>query len=253
MDINRPPESAAELAGLPPKGSTGWDAHVRDHADSFRPETLVCLMREIAASGNTALFERCALALAGYSGPDGRWVAGHCEGLIRAMARKFGFSSDPATLADFRQQCLIGMMLAILEGTEKKHFWEERFGRALKQLCIDEARKLVRQLESFEWADGRAEVDTDDTAGDGDPSFVHSEVWGRIVEEDFCRAIRGLPPRQAMAAFYTWIERRPIATADPGSVKNLMRISTQAVYALLRKAAAALAADPVIRKYLENR
>jgi len=190
--------------------------------------------------------------LVGYSGPNGNWVAGHCEKVILAMARKFGIRDEPDILEDFRQQCLIGVMHAIHEGVEKKPFWEERFGRALKQLCIDKGRSLIGQLEGFEWAEGRAEADPCDTAV-GDCTPLENEVLGRILQEDLHRAIHRLPPRQAMAAFYAWIERRPVGSDQAGSVKTLMEISEQAVYALLKKAATALAADPEIRKYLENR
>lgn len=253
MNVNRPPESAAEIASLPAPGTTEREAYVRAHADRFTPETLVFLLREALGSGNTALFERCAIALAGRVGPGGNWVGGHCEAMVWSMARSFGFRNDPETLQDFRQQCHMGMWRAIHAGVAEKPFWEARFGLALKHSCIDEGRMLVRRLKELEWADERAEL-PEDAVGEGeDRPGLDAQVWDRIVEQDLRAAVRRLPPRQARAAFLTWIEGRPVGSDDPRSVKNLMGVTEQAVYALLRKAKVTLAADPELRKYLEDR
>jgi hypothetical protein len=252
LPLNRPPASTAEIASLPPRGTTAREAFARAHADTFAPETLVCLMRETAADGNTALFERLAVALVGRRTADGTWVGGHCEPIILAMAAWFGLRKA-ATLDDYRQECYTGMSRAIHAGATEKPFWEERFGKALKDLCIDEAHKMIAKLRHLEWADDRANP-TDDVQVEGeDPVSLRDLVWDRIVEGDFRAAIRRLPPRQARAAHLTWIERLAVGSDEPRSVMRIMGITEQAVYALLAKAKAALAADPEIQKYMEDR
>jgi DNA-directed RNA polymerase specialized sigma24 family protein len=252
LGLNRPRKSATEIDNLPPPGTTEREAHIRAHGGDFAPETLVFLLRETAAKRDTALFEGCAIALVGHRNPGGRCVGGHCEGIILSMAGACGFRIDRETLNDFRQACHLAMWRAIRSGCSKKPFWEERFGLALKQLCIDEARKMSRRLDDLERAGNRVEL-TEEMADGGQHSAVlDDQLFDRIVEQELHAVIRRLPPRQAHAAFLAWVEGRPIGSEDPSSVKNVMGISERAVYSLLNKAKARLVADPQIRKYLEN-
>ena len=246
--MNRPPRSVAELEAMPPRGTTEWEVHVRVRADDFAPETLVSLLRETASSGNTGLFERCALSLVGRPGLHGGWVSGHCEPIIRSVGRAL---HDKQALDDFRQKCYEAMFTAIRAGRAKKPFWEERFGRALKQLCIDVLRFVNRGLDHFEQAVNRVdpaamEVETDYSISPDEGLFQ------QVIEEDLRAAILRLPRRQAWAAYLAWIEVRSIESEDDGSVKNIMGVTARAVYKLLGEARQRLAADPQIRKYLEK-
>lgn len=252
MDLNRPPKSAIEIAGLPGSGTTDREAYVRANADSFTPETLVHLLRDAAARGNTALFERCAIALTGLVGPGDRRAGGHCEGIILSVAKSRRFHLDPHTLRLYRFRCHEAMWRAVHAGRAKKPFWEERFGRALKQLCIDEARRLARERRR-ERGDDVEFVELTEEAVSLGQETVHDEVWQRLVEQDLEAAILRLPARQARVAFLTLLERRPVGSADPGSVMNILGVSEREVYFLLGKAKAALALDPEMRKYVEDR
>jgi len=234
---------------MPPPGTTEREVHVRARADDFAPETLVFLLRETASSRNTALFERCALSLVGRPGLQGGWVSGHCEPIIRSVGRTL---HDKQALDDFRQMCYEEMFSAIRAGRAKKPFWEERFGRALKQLCIDVLRSVNRRLDRFEAAVNRVdpeamELETDHSMSPDDGLFQ------QVLGQDLHAAILRLPRRQAWAAYLAWIDVRPIESENDGSVKNIMGVTARAVYKLLREAKQRLAADPQIRKYLEKR
>src|SRR5437870_2922965 len=95
LDEFRPPRSVSEIASLPAPGTTEYEAFVRANADTFAPETLVYLLRQAAAGANSALFERCAHALTGTPGPDGRRLGGHCEGIIVSIAKNYRFHREP--------------------------------------------------------------------------------------------------------------------------------------------------------------
>jgi DNA-directed RNA polymerase specialized sigma24 family protein len=210
-------------------------------------------MREAIRARRTDLFERCANALIGQIRPDGTWISGHCQGIILAHARSFGLFNDSECLADYRQECLWETMRAIHAGSDKKGFWEERFGLALKQLCIDVGRRLVTRLRRFEWSKERTDPSDDSMDQVAGPSSVQDQVLSGIVYQDLTAAIRRLPPRQALAALLRWVEERPVTSANPGSVTQIMQISEQAVHGLLCKAKAGLQADQEIRKYLGDR
>lgn len=253
MELQRPPRSSSEIASLPPEGTTERTAFVQAHADDFCPETLVYLLRETAARGDTATFERCARALAGTPDADGRCTGGHCEGIIIAMAARWHFHQDHQSLRLFRYRCHGSLWRAVRAGSARKHFWEERFGRALKHLCIDEARRLAGELRT-ERGDAVSMVELDEQqigAGD-DPKALDEEVWGRIVQDTLLAAVRRLPPQQGRAAFLVLIERRPVESVNPGSAAAVLGVTGREVHNLLAKAKVRLAADPEIRKFLEN-
>lgn len=250
MTHDRPPPVAEEIADLPPLGTKACEAYIREHGDQLRPETLVYLLRGYS-SGETSLFPVAGRLLIGEAGPDNRWREGHCEQIIMGMARHYGFHTDPELLREYRAECHAEIWRAIHAGYEKKPFWEHRFGRAVKDMCIQVARKVVR---------GRKRADQEQPLPESeggeellpDLKILEDEVLGRIAEQDLLRAIRRLPERQALAALLTWVEDLPIEGEADCTVSGVMGISERGVYKLLAKARGALMDDPMVRKHRGN-
>jgi DNA-directed RNA polymerase specialized sigma24 family protein len=244
LALLRPDQSAREISGLPPVGTTEREVWIRAHAVELAPETLVFLLREAAAAGNTALFEVCGAALIDVRGTSGGW----CEGIIGAVASETGFRRDREVFRDFRGACYEAMWRAIHGGSNEEGFWEERFGRALRCRCIDVARQMGRAAKKENDAvlaslDSGAELLPDST---GDVAMT---VWDRIVVGDLTAAIRRLPPHQARAAFLRFVEGRPVEGEHSGSIRNVLGVTDREVYKLLAEARERLAQDPEIRKY----
>jgi DNA-directed RNA polymerase specialized sigma24 family protein len=139
------------------------------------------------------------------------------------------------------------MWQAIYDGSDEKHFWEERFGAALKDKCLEIARSLNRKYHR----EDHGEVDLDDVSvqpflSDGERQIQHG--LGAIDAKTLLKAIQALPERQSQAAFLVWIEDRTIAGDSAQSVTTIMGISETAVHNLLSKARARLAASPIVRE-----
>jgi hypothetical protein len=174
------------------------------------------------------------------------WTGGHCEAIIMSVAVSVGLNSDRGRLDEFRGRVYRAMWMAIQAGAEEKHFWEERFGAALKDKCIELARRLSaerrRQLLS--------EEDVDDPAlrsALSDQGRAADHGLGALDADAIARAIDELPDRQRRAAFLTWVEGRQVVGQSEDCVTKMMAISEAAVHKLLSKARATLAAHPVIR------
>jgi len=246
VDLQRPKRSAEQIASLPPFGSAEREAFVRSHGASFSPETLVYLLRESAQRADTSLFHFLGTLLVGRIEGDA-YTGGHCESIIMSVAVSVGLHRDRTQLQEFRARVYRSMWHAIQSGAEEKHFWEERFGAALKDKCIE----LARRQSAERRRQVHQETDVDDPGlrpvlSDHGRSADHG--LGGIDANAMMRAIDELPDRQRLAAFLTWIEGRQIAGDSDDCVARIMRISETAVHNLLAKARARLAAHPIIRE-----
>ena len=246
MGLQRPKRSADQIAALPPFGSAEREEFVRARGASFVPETLVYLLRESAQRADTSLFHLLGTLLVGRIDGDTH-TGGHCESIIMSVAVSVGLHRDRTRLQEFRARVYRAMWHAIQAGAEEKHFWEERFGAALKDKCIELARRLSaerrRQLHR--------EVDVDDPEvlpALSDRGRAAEHGLGAIDAEAILRAIDDLPDRQRLAAFLTWTEGRQIASDSADCVTRIMGISETAVHNLLVKARARLAVHPIIRE-----
>lgn len=253
MDLQRPPRSASEIAAIPAIESPAATSHIYRHGEVFEPETLVYILRELILVSDTSLFNHCGQLLVGHHDSEGRWSGRHCEPIIMSVAVSFGLHHDESTLRDFRSEVHSEIWRAIHAGRETKHFWEERFGMALKSKCIEIARKLSRRMRS-EAAD--AELDTERT-GEGlsatlDSNSVEAHVFSSINEAVLIKAIQALPQRQMRAAYLVWIEHRPVE-GDEESAARILSVTPRAVYKLLAKARETLRNDRAIRTMLEDR
>ena len=250
--LRRPPRSAAEINALPPLGSTQCAAHVREFGQPFAPETLVYLIREATLRRDTALVEVCARFLIGHRSSGDGWEGGHCEPTISKLSRTRGFHRDRELRLAFRSGSLAKLAEALHAGRDAKPYWEERFGHAFKDACIDVARSLRRprnrDMEAGLAQDGDEAVDADDF----DPKIeLFDEAILRSLANSshmntLMQAIRALPPRQAQAAFLAWVDGHPLE-GDGDTVASIMGISYRGVYKHLEKARATLSADPVLR------
>lgn len=207
MDLQRPPRSATEIAALPAFGTPACERYVHTHAEGFEPETIIYLLRESITASDTSLFNRCGRLLIGEHDDDGRWSGRHCEPIIMTVAADFGFHLDDVLLHEFRSEVHAEIWRAIYAGREAKHFWEERFGSALKDKCIDVARKLDRSRKREQQHERRQlEWESETLAEEPDPKSIEDDVISKIDDDVLLRAIRELPPRQCQAAFLVWVE-----------------------------------------------
>lgn len=253
MDLQRPPRSVADIAALPLFGTTACESYVQEHGEGFVPETLVYLLRESITASDTSLFNHCGRLLIGERSEDGRWYGRHCEPIIMTVAADFGLCQDDGTLHEFRTEVHAEVWRAIYAGREAKHFWEERFGAALKDKCIDVARKLARrrnrerrhERDQLEW-------ESETLAQEADPKCVEDDVISTIDDRILLQGIRELRPRQREAAFLVWVEGRPVEGNDDGSAAKIMGVTPRAVYKLLAAAKRVLAEHPAIRPLLDD-
>jgi DNA-binding CsgD family transcriptional regulator len=249
--LQRPANSAAEIEALPPLESTEGSAHVRQHGQSYAPETLVYLMREAIKLRNTMLFEMGYKFLIGEP-RGGRWEGGHCERTIASLARAYGFYTNRDLRLGFRSRCLVSLSEAIYAGRAAKPYWEERFGDAFKKACIDAARSLSlprnRDMEAGVTRDSDDVIDVDDL--DPEIPLIDAEVAERLSkphhEAAVLQAVRALPHRQGQAVML-WLEGHPIEGPADDTVAKIMNISPRAVYKHLRNALPTLRALADIR------
>ena len=248
VGLQRPPLSADQIAALPPFGSPEREVYVRTKGASFEPETLVYLLRESIERADTALFHHLGTLLIGEI--DGSICkGGHCESIIMSVANHSVFRGDEDRRQDFRAMVHRAMWQAIYDGSEDKHFWEERFGYALKEKCLEIARTLGRKYRQQE-RDEIDDVSIQVALSDGGRQTSHG--LGAIDEAALIYVIQALPERQAQAAFLRWVEGRPVAGGSTESVAAVMRISETAAHNLLAKARKSLAASPIVRELRGN-
>lgn len=243
MGLNRTARSIQEIASLPDLSGPDCAEHLRDHGDSLCAETLVYLLRECERLGVNGLVETCGRLLVGSLRPDGRYTAGHCEGVIIKAARSFGFIWDEDLRTEFRGQCHEKMWKAIRAGREAKPFWEERFSRALSDLAIDVGRSMLAQMEALgidDFAEG-PEVPPDPPDDDGEDAWV-----AEMAASELRDAIRRLPEKERQVMWLRWVEDLPVTDSDGPSITSVLGISDSMVRRYERLAKERLRTDPVV-------
>lgn len=245
MEPRRPQRSLAQIAALPPFGSAQREAYLRASGDCLEPETLVHLLRESIARADTALFHYLGRLLVGTI-DGGTCTGGHCERIIFSVARRFGLHRSEDQLGEFRARVYRALWQAVYEGSDEKHFWEERFGLALKDKCIEVARQLFQENRRAD--EEEIDIDSVEIRGQLSDNRLHDHNLGTIDESVLICAIQSLPQRQAQAAFLAFVEDRPIAGESPESVAAILGISATAAHNLLAKARAKLATTSIVRE-----
>lgn len=250
MEMRRSAQSSKEIEALPPAGTTGRDTWVREHLDSYCPETLVYLLRAYGGDSNTAMFEVCAAALVGVQGHEKAWRGGHCERIICSVIRGTDVAKDVLAVRAFRRRCHDAMWLAVLAGSDKKPFWEVRFGRAFKDRCLDELRAVQREehrgLGGLQF---EPLPEQDAIAGE---ERLDEAVFHSMLREDLLKAIRRLPDQQAEIAYLHYFEDLPITSRSGRSISRLLRLSESYIHRVLKRAEAGLRQDPTVQKYRDR-
>jgi hypothetical protein len=251
--LQRLPKSAAEIASLPEASSPEMDEYLAQNGRALSPETLVYLLRELVGSADRRLFHRCGELLIGIGTQPGRIEGGHCEGIIRVLAKYYGFSS-PDELKEYRAACYALLWRDVVAGRVKSPHLEERFGQAFKSRAIDAARsldRLRRRVKDTVHID--VEEDSKPEAGVASAD-VDSAVISAIDQVGLLAALRRLPCRQAQAAQLVWIDGWPIESEDDNemTVSKMMGISGRMVRKHLGVARNRLQSDPSLRALLED-
>jgi RNA polymerase sigma factor (sigma-70 family) len=251
--IPRPPKSVAEIAELPPIGSTLCLEFMRLRGGSLAAETLVYIARAAVRARESELHQLAMLALFGTPVESGTLVGGHCEGIIIRRAREFGFD-EPADLADFRSDCLSRLVAAIHPGPAAKEYAEVRFFDFFHALCIDVARGLDLRRSTVRLAPGDAEgLETDwlESAANSSEDFAEETSIDRIIDSEnkfrLHRAVLKLPERQRTAIQLRYFLGLPISGTGTRTVISKMKVSEPNVYKLLARAMRTLRNDPDLR------
>ena len=226
----RPPKSMAEIERLSALGPTDRKDTIRQEGCHLTPETLAFLVRECLGDGDTELLETVAAHLLERSRP----IAESVSRVLRPEDRK-----------DVHSEASRRMFLSLQAATgEEPTFWEERFGQAYKQRCIDAVRTHRTKLR-------KATVSVHDVSEDTkrlDEIDVSTEVAERIDRETLQQIISELPPREAAAVTLRWIEGKNVSGSD--SVSEVMEISPSMVHRHLRSARERLTKIPRVRALL---
>ena len=227
----RPPKSMAEIERLSGLGPTDRRNTIRREGRYLTLETLAFLVRECLGDGDTELLEI---------------VAAHLLQRARPIAESASQVLRPEDRKDVHSEANRRMFLSLQAATgENPTFWEERFGLAYKQRCIDAVRTKRTELQ-------KATVSVQDVSEDSsrlDETDLSTEVTERIDRESLQQIITELPPREAAAATLRWIEHRKIS--GPDSVSEVMGISPSMVHRYLRSARERLKRIPRVRALLD--
>lgn len=239
MALQRPQKSAAEVEHCTGLAPTALAMHVRSSGASLCPETLVWVVRKAIDLGDQQLAELVARALLGTRHDDGSMHGGHCEPIILATARDFGFADNEDARKDFRAECYERMWQKIKAATGEEPFWESRFLLALKELCIDVGRWTMVREDSLV---GLADDDDADFPDEQRDPGVDDAVLARIGERRLRQLIRALPGKMAQVAWLRWIEGYQEHSDDPKerTIASLLVISDSMVRRYLRNARALL-------------
>ena len=249
--LSRPERSAAEIAALPDPASGDLSAYVEKYGADLAPETLVYLLRRLSAPGHEGLRERVARLLVGVPDGKGTFKGGHCEAIIRADARWFGFGDDLESRCEFRAACHQKMWEAIAAGTNAKPFWEERFYSAAKDAAIDVGRAM-RRVRETETTLAEVGCDPEEPGIVPDDNDLETKLFDRLTDERLSRAIRKLPRGPRLAVWLRWKKGFQVESNDPNeqTVATVLKISGSMVRRHLRTAKALLRQDPDIRDLL---
>lgn len=249
LKLDRPARSVQEIEALPALGGPECTSHLQRKGTELSAETLVYLLREFAAMHKSKLFETCGSLLIGVPDDDGLYHGGKCEGIILNQARTFGFLRDPDLRTEYRGRCHERMWECISEGRSTKPFWEERFGAALRGICIDIGRALKAE---------RARHAIRDLAEDGlDPSELRGNddehAWiAKMNAQELRMAIRELPEPLMSTAWMKWVEDFPITSPDDVSITSVLGISDSMVRRNIRAAKSVLALNPTVAALRED-
>ena len=173
-------------------------------------------------------------------------AAAHLLVRSRPIAVSVSWALRPEDRKDVHSEGIRDMFVALQAATsEKPTFWEERFGRAYKQRCLDAIRRRRTKLP-----EATVSVhDVSEKTSRLDQGDLSAEIADRIDRETLQQIISELPPRQAAAATLRWIERRQIS--GPESVSEVMGISPAMVHRHLRNARERLKKIPRFRALLD--
>jgi hypothetical protein len=249
LKLDRPARSVREIEELPALGGPECTSYLQRKGKELSAETLVFLLRELAAMHKSKLFEMCGSLLIGVPDEDGRYHGGKCEGIIVNQARIFGFLRELDLRTEYRGRCHTRMWECICEGRSAKPYWEERFGRALQGICIDVGLGLKGELERHAISD-LAENDRDPYEipdNDGEDAWI-----ARMNLRELRQAIRELPEPLLSTAWMKWIDDFPITSPDDVSITSTLGISDSMVRRDIREAKAALALSPIVAALRED-
>lgn len=236
-----------EIAGLPEMGSTALYQYLSTRGASLAPETLVYIMRAAVAAHRIDTFEQAGRLLFGLRDEDGNVNGGHCEGVLRAVARKRFFVDQAALYLDYAQRTCDLVLREIRAGWREKPFWEVNFRAAFFRRALQVAKSVrraqVRDLSVPFEEEHLPCVDVEET---------ERSILGEVSRQVLLEVIEAMPARQREAATLAWILGYPKAGRGD-SVASVMSISETAVHNLLTKARARLLDDPRVRAMVEDR
>ncbi len=248
--LDRPTKSDKEVALLQGLPAADLVEYVKRQGDIFAPETLVYLLRNLCAPGLEPTREATARFLVGLpKGP--RFIGGHCERIIRARAKGFGFELNDE-IQEFRGACHQKMWEAIAAGADAEPFWEERFFRALRDVAIEVGRARAR-LRDSETSLVAISPDPEEPDAIPDGKDPESTILDRLTDQRFAQALRGLPKGPRLAAWLRWRKGLKVESVDRSeqTVATTLKISGSMVRRHLRTAKAALEQDPDVRDMLD--
>lgn len=253
MDLQRPLKSAAEIAALPELSAPEFDDHLEKHGPGFDPETLVYILRKLQDSKDTTRFRRCGEFLVGIHQQNGSIEGGHCEGIIRNLAKAFRLL-EPEILRDYRADCYALLWREISARRPKSGIWEERFGLAFRARAIDAARSLHRKRNREKMLLPLVEEGEEAVEGLEEEGALDDMVSSTINRELLLLVLQQLPPKQAMAAHLVWVEGWLIESEDreETTAATVMGITGRMVRKHLRSARERLRVDPLLRAILED-
>ena len=244
--LDRPANSAKEVALLKGLPVAELVEYVERQGAAFAPETLVYLLRNLCAPGLEPTRETTARFLVGLpKGP--RFVGGHCERIIRARARAFGFDTA-VEIQEFRGACHQKMWEAITSGADVEPFWEERFFRALRDI----GRVRIR-LRDSETSLVPISPDPEEPQAIPDGEDLEATILDRLTDQRFAATLRRLPRGPRLAAWLRWRKGLKVESIDKSeqTVATTLKISGSMVRRHLRTAKAALEQDPDVRDVLD--
>lgn len=229
--LARPPESHAEIRRLSALDPTERRNVVRTEGSQLTLETLAHFVRIGGSGGDPELSDAAARHL--------------LEG-SRRIANSVLKVLPPADREDARAEVIRDMLMSLGNAAgEEPTFWEQRFGHAYKQRCIDAVRrrrtKMYMATVSLEDAPEHHNLPA--------PTALAKQVHISIDRHQLQAIIGELSDEQARAVTLRWYRDLPVS--GPGSVAEIMGISRQMVYQHLRNAYRLLKMKPRFRALLE--
>lgn len=243
LNLDRPVRSVREIEALPALGGSECAGYLQRMGETLCAETLVFLLREFATLRRSKLFEVCGALLVGVPDLAGRYQGGQCESIILTRGKPFGFLHDDELRTEYRGRCHLRMWECIIAGRVAKPFWEERFGHALWELCIDVGQSLTAELKRH------AIIGSEEAIADPYeiPDDDGEEAWiSAMSVQDLRRAIRKLPEPLRSVAWMRWIADMPITAPEGTSLMSVLGVSDSLIRRRLRQAEAELAKDPKV-------